>query len=57
MKIYQIIKAEYGYDCWGKTEFSGYTNVGNTWATFEGAKTHIPNDGEEYEIKTIEVNE
>ncbi len=46
MKVYQIIKVEYGHDCWGKIEFCGYTNVGNSWSTFEGAKVHIPNDGE-----------
>ncbi len=57
MKVYQIIKAEYGHDCWGKTEFCGYTDVGNPWSTFEGAKVHIPNDDGEYMIQTIEINE
>ena len=57
MKIYQIIKGEYGYDCWGRIEFCGYTDVGNPWLTYEKAKANIPNDGEEYLINTIEVNE
>jgi len=41
----------------GKTEFCGYTDVLNPLSTHEGAKLHIPNDDEEYLIKTIEINE
>lgn len=57
MKIYQITKAEYEYDYWGRTWFCGYTDVGNPWITYEKALSHIPNDGGEYLINTIEVDE
>lgn len=57
MKIYQIVREEWGYDCWGKSEFCGYSNVGGPWMTYGQAKSHIPNDGEKYKIQEIEVNE
>lgn len=57
MKIYQIVKEEWGYDCWGKSEFCGYSNVGNPYLSYEEAEKHIPHDYETYKIHTIEVNE
>ena len=58
---YKIRYADYGYDCWGKTEFSGYvdydqivyTNYDKAVKIMETAKKQFPN--KPFSIYEVEI--
>ncbi len=60
---YRIRYADYGYDCWGKTEFSGYVDYdGIVYLKYDTAKK-VMQDAErqfpdrEFSIYKIDVRE
>ena len=61
MKGYKIRYADYGYDCWGKTEFTGYVdydqvvyiNYNKAVKIMEDAKKQFPN--KDFSIYEIEI--